>query len=70
MAAGIRLWRVRKRHDHLDATLRESRGDWELVFARNDRAFLSWRFPTRARAEAEATAKLKELERAGWLSHW
>jgi len=65
-----RLWRVRKRHDHLDVTIDETGGSWELVFARNDRKFLSLHFPTRARAEAEAAAKLKELERAGWLSHW
>ncbi len=65
-----RLWRVRKRHDHIDAQLREMSGGWTLQFARNDRPLIVWEFPTEPEARCEAERKLKELERAGWTSHW
>jgi len=77
----MRLWRVRRRHDHIDAVLshgssnfevRTSKSDrpWTLEFLRNDRPFLAWRYNDREEAVAEAGARLQELLRAGWTSHW
>ncbi|MFI5177833.1 MAG: hypothetical protein ACHQO8_04695 [Vicinamibacterales bacterium] len=65
-----RLWRVRKRHDHIDAALRERPPGWELQFGRNDRPLVVWQFATEAEARREADARLKELQRAGWATHW
>jgi hypothetical protein len=65
-----RLWRLRKRHDHIDAILREVAGRWRLQFARNDRPLIVWDFASERDARDEAERKLKELERAGWNSHW
>jgi hypothetical protein len=65
-----RLWRVRRRRDHIDALLGGASGAWDLQFLRNDRRLVTWRFDTRDAARAEADARLRELERAGWTSHW
>jgi len=65
-----RLWRVRRRHDHIDAMLTMVGARWQLEFARNDRPFLAWRYDGRAEAVAEADARLQELLRAGWNTHW
>jgi len=61
---------VRRRHDHIDATLRATRNAWTLRFFRNDRLLLAWRFAAESDARAEATSRRRELERAGWVSHW
>ena len=66
----IRLWRVRRRRDHIDALLNGAGAGWDLQFLRNDRRLVVWRFETREAASAEASARLRELERAGWTSHW
>jgi hypothetical protein len=65
-----RLWRVRKRHDHLDALLRGRGHHWTLEFRRNDRPLVARDFGSRAAARAEADARLRELQRAGWTVHW
>ena len=65
-----RLWRVRKRHDHIDALLVETGDGWQLQFGRNDRPLVSWRFDTQGEAQCEADKRLRELQRAGWTSHW
>ena len=65
-----RIWRVRKRYDHIDAEIQRLSSDWELRITRNGRRLLSWRFPTRAAASADAASRLRELERSGWHSHW
>jgi hypothetical protein len=65
-----RLWRVRRRHDHIDATLHSTRAGWTLRFFRNDRLLLAWRFSSESAARADAVARRRELERAGWVSHW
>jgi hypothetical protein len=68
----VRLWRVRKDHTWIDAqianppaattTLLHFFLDGERVFSRE--------FPTRALATAEAHCRLRDLQRAGWTTHW
>jgi hypothetical protein len=65
-----RLWRARRRHDHIDAVLRQEGTTWQLRFFRNDRLFLTWPYLDRTTAVAEAHRRLRELQRAGWTAHW
>ena len=65
-----RLWRARRRHDHLDAVLRTEDGEWRLQYYRNNRLLLSWSYPDRDAARADARRRLRELQRAGWTVHW
>ena len=65
-----RLWRVRKRHDYIDALLQETADGWQLEFGRNDRPLVVWRFETQSEAQREADKRLRDLQRAGWTSHW
>jgi Radical SAM superfamily/B12 binding domain len=65
-----RLWRVRRRHDHIDAILRVRDRRWELQFVRNDRVLLTRSHATERQARREADARLGELHRAGWNVHW
>jgi len=41
-----------------------------LEFFRNDRSLFSWIFAEAETARAEADARLKALQRAGWNTHW
>ena len=41
-----------------------------LQFLLNDRLIVSWPFPARADAAGEADARLRELQRVGWNTHW
>jgi len=66
----VRLWRARRRHDHIDAVLRRDGRAWLLLFLHNDRPMLGWRYPDDASARAEAAARLAALQRAGWNVHW
>jgi len=65
-----RLWRLRRRHAHIDALLRPRDGAWDLRFTRNERVLLTQEFPDRESACAAAEARLRELQRAGWTTHW
>jgi hypothetical protein len=65
-----RLWRARRRHDSIDVGLRSNGTAWELVFARNDRVFLTWPFTDPESARRAADVRLRELQRAGWTVHW
>jgi hypothetical protein len=65
-----RLWRVRRRHHHIDAVLRPSGPRWELQYFRNDRLLVTRRYEQPDLARADATARLNELQRAGWNTHW
>lgn len=65
-----RLWRARRRHDHLDAMLAEHDGRWVLQFILNDRVIVSWPFAARDDGAGEAATRLQELQRAGWNVHW
>jgi hypothetical protein len=65
-----RLWRVRKRYDHIDAEIRRRGPQWELTISRNDRRLFSWRFADRDGATSEARTRLRDLQRSGWHTHW
>jgi hypothetical protein len=65
-----RLWRVRRRHTHIDALLRRREDGCDLRFTRNDRVLITQEFPDRESASAAADVRLRELQRAGWTSHW
>jgi hypothetical protein len=41
-----------------------------LEFRRDGRSLLTWRFFTRDEASAEAMTRLRDLQRAGWNTHW
>jgi hypothetical protein len=65
-----RLWRLRRRHDHIDALVGRRGASWELSFVRNDRVLVTRSYPTRDAAHADAAGRRRELERAGWNTHW
>lgn len=67
---GERIWRARRRHHYIDALVRESDAGSVLEFRRNGRSLVTWRFETRDEASAEAMTRLRDLERAGWNTHW
>jgi hypothetical protein len=67
---GVRLWRARRRHDHVDAVLRQDGAGWLLQFFHNDRSLLAWPYPDPESARAEAAERLRALQRAGWNVHW
>ena len=66
----IRLWRARRRHDHVDAVLDRAGSGWELRFLWNDKPMIARRYRQAKAARTEAASKLRELERNGWISHW
>jgi len=65
-----RIWRVRRRHDSIEAYLRPAGADWSLQFLRNGRVLFVLAFSSREDAAAVAAARLEELQRAGWSEHW
>ena len=67
---GERLWRARHRHHYIDALVRDSDAGSVLEFRRNGRSLVTWRFVTRDEASAEAMTRLRDLQRAGWNTHW
>ena len=71
MADGcIRLWRVRKDHTWIDAQVSSGPLGVEVRFLLDGERALSRRFPTRALATADADRRLRDLQRAGWTTHW
>jgi hypothetical protein len=68
---GERVWRARKNHTWIDAQLREVDGAaFELMFFYDGSLVLSRVCATREDAVARADQQLRELQRAGWNSHW
>jgi hypothetical protein len=68
---GERLWRVRKRQQTIDANLRKpGKGVVAIEFTMNGRRLTVRRWASRAQAVAAAMETRKELERAGWATHW
>jgi DNA polymerase IIIc chi subunit len=66
----MRLWRARRRHDHIDVVLREDERGWVLEYTRNDRRLVERTYATEEAAREDAASRLKELRRAGWVDHW
>ena len=72
MTPAVRVWRVRKNSTWLDARL-EDGGDTngvELQFFRDNTLISARRWPCREDAIADADRQLRELQRAGWNTHW
>ena len=66
-----RLWRVRRRHDSIEAYLQlSSDAGWSLQFLRNGRVIVTRTFQSRDEAVRVAEARLREFERVGWNQHW
>ena len=65
-----RLWRVRKDHTWIDAQLASGPNSIEVRFFLDGERVFSREFPTRALATAEADRRLRDLQRAGWTTHW
>lgn len=75
MRAAERVWRTRKNHTWIDAqlvTVDDIADDAtvELQFFYAGSLVFSRRWPTRDAALAHASRQLRELQRAGWNTHW
>jgi hypothetical protein len=69
---GQRLWRLRKRHQWVDAELLAREASEEVVLRLYFNGTLAHdrRCETRTAAIAEAAARRRELEREGWIPQW
>lgn len=66
-----RVWRARKNHTWIDAQLRPSAGvSFELRFFYDGALVSSRVWPTREEAVADADRRLRDLQLAGWNTHW
>jgi hypothetical protein len=65
-----RLWRVRKNHTSIDAHIRDRDVGVEIRYFYDGEPVLSQQWPTRQLALADAAARLRDLQRAGWTTHW
>jgi hypothetical protein len=65
-----RIWRLRRRHDHVDAVAVRHGAGWALRYLWNDRVLLVRLYRTPGALRAEARSRRRELERAGWTTHW
>jgi hypothetical protein len=67
-----RIWRVRKNHTWIDAQVRDGAdaGASEIQFYYDGVLVCVRRWPSRAEALAHAAEQLRELQRAGWNTHW
>jgi hypothetical protein len=65
-----RVWRVRRRGDAIDASLRQIRAVWQLQLTRKGKVIGEWEFDTRGEAITAATLRRQAFERAGWTHHW
>ena len=70
MDPGLRLWRARRQRDRIDAVLSRAGSRWVLEYFRNERSLVVHRYRRESTARADATARLQELLRAGWIDHW
>jgi hypothetical protein len=70
--AAERIWRARKHHTWIDAQLRPASdgAGFELQFFYDGTLVLSRVWPTRDDAVAHAGNQLRDLQRAGWNTHW
>jgi hypothetical protein len=72
MSDQVRVWRLRKNHTWLDARLNGCAGstDVELQFFYDGTLLQARRWRSRDDAIAHAERQLRELQRAGWNTHW
>jgi hypothetical protein len=72
MSEPVRVWRARKDHTWVDARIRESPGSGgvELQFFYDGALVVARTCPTRESALTEAEGQLRDLQRAGWNTHW
>jgi hypothetical protein len=72
MSGEMRVWRLRKNSTWLDARLSDGAEEAgvELQFFRDNTLISSRRWPSREEAVADAERQLRELQRAGWNTHW
>jgi len=66
----LRVWRLRKRQETIDASVGRNDKGVVLEFTMNGRRLTARTYTTRRQAIAAATEKRRELERAGWATHW
>ena len=65
-----RLWRVRKNHASIDVHLSELDTGVEINYFYDGEPVLSQQWPTRQLALTDAAARLRDLQLAGWTTHW
>jgi hypothetical protein len=65
-----RLWRVRKNHTSIDAHISDRGVGVEIRYFYDGEPVLSQQWPTRQLALTDAAARLRDLQRAGWTTHW
>jgi hypothetical protein len=67
-----RVWRVRKNHTWIDAQVRDCAdpAGAEIQFFYDGALLFARRWPSREDALAHAADQLRELQRAGWNTHW
>jgi hypothetical protein len=65
-----RLWRVRKNHTSIDAHISDSGVGVEIRYFYDGEPVLSQQWPTRQLALTDAAERLRDLQRAGWTTHW
>ena len=65
-----RLWRVRKNHASIDAHLSDLDTGVEITYFYDGEPVVTQRWPTRQLALTDAAARLRDLQRAGWTTHW
>ncbi len=72
MTDEVRVWRIRKDHTWLDARLRPCADstDVELQFFYDGTLLVARRWPSREQALTQAQSRLRDLQRAGWNTHW
>jgi hypothetical protein len=72
VSAPIRVWRVRKNHTWMDARLNDCAGSSgvELQFFYDGALLYARRWGSRDEALVDADSQLRELQRAGWNTHW
>jgi hypothetical protein len=69
-AVAERLWRVRKSHTSIDAQLSDRDAGVEIRYFFDGEPVLSQHWPTRQLALTDAATRLRDLQRAGWTTHW
>jgi len=65
-----RVWRVRKNHSAIDAQLSDRDAGVEIRYFYDGEPILSQQWPTRELALTDAAERLRDLQRAGWTTHW